>query len=458
MHPNEFIQEKFRNILAVVIPTSLAHLVATMGGFINAFMLSYVNEIAFAAGILIASFQLAIVTVSFALLFSLSAIISRIVGENTQLDRVGSVFGAGCVVSLAISVPIMVVLFYVKPILLAFGQEEELAVICESYFRLFVWSIPASALLGVCTQFMLGVFRQNVVFVFSLSSLIFTTALSYILIFGKLGTPSMGIEGLAWASMVASWLGLSLLLMYIFGSRDYKIYRLTKLKLSTLKKSLSETFKLGLPISIQMGNELFSFMVTTIMVGWIGVVALEAQQVITRYMMLIVIPLFGIAQAGTVLVGRHYGSGNQDLVRSYGVLCIWLGVIYALFMLLIFAVIPQPLIAVFIHGESQDLSNLLPILLVLVAIGQIFDAVRNITTGALRGMQETKYPMLVSIVVIWPVGVPLAYVMGFTLGWGLIGITVAHNISMVISSAILLYYWKQKMTAGERLIAQAEAQ
>jgi MATE family multidrug resistance protein len=196
-----------------------------------------------------------------------------------------------------------------------------------------------------------------------------------------------------------------------------------------------------------MGNEIGSFLVTTLMVGWISVAALEMQQVTTRYLMLLVIPLVGFSQAATIVISRQFGARNTDEVRSTGWFYTGLGLTYAFGILLLFLLFPKQLIGVFIHytPEAEATFHTLSILLVVVAIGQIFDSVRNIITGALRGLLDSKYPMLVSILMIWGVGIPLAYFMGFTLDYGLIGMAIAHNLTMAIGAAVLFVRFQSKV-------------
>lgn len=431
---------RIREALKVSSPIIVSQLLMTASGFITSIMLSNVDSVTFAAGLLIAAINMAIVTVVFGLLFSCSALIGKVVGEGTRLERVGHLFGGASSTGLLISIPVILVLYNIRPLLLMAGQPEAIADLCQVYFRVYVWGVPAIALVSACMQFLLGSFQQGYVFLNSLCNLLILSLLSYALIFGAFGLAPKGLVGLAWASVAVSWFSCIALLLFVALRKRNGPYDLLRFDRAQWLQSARDIVRVGVPISVQMGNEIGSFLVTTLMVGWISVAALEMQQVTTRYLMLLVIPLVGFSQAATIVISRQFGARNTDEVRSTGWFYVGLGVAYAFVVLLLFLIFPKPLIGVFIEytPEADAVFRTLSVLLVVVAIGQIFDAVRNIITGALRGLLDSKYPMLVSIVMIWGGGIPLAYFMGFTLGYGLIGMAVAHSLAMAIGAAVLV--------------------
>jgi multidrug resistance protein, MATE family len=440
-------KSRLQEALKISLPIMAFQFMMMVGGFISNLMLSRVDETSFAAGLLISTVQLSLVTVVFGLLYSLSALIGRVVGEARQPERVGQLFIAGCVVALLICIPTMLLLYFVKPILLALGQPVSMVELCTRYFHIYLWSVPALALISVYVQFLLGTLKQGVVFLYSICNLSVSTLLGYLLVFGKLGLPALGLEGLAWAVSITSWLAALTLGTFILRNSGYRAYALLALRWGNLKQGMGRIVRIGLPISVQMGNEIFSFLVTTIMVGWLGIEALNVQQVATRYLFMLIIPVAGLSQAATVVISKYSGAGDLGEVKRSGKAYAGMGLVYALIVLLAFVLIPGPFIRLFIENkpENAGVYRTLELILVLIAVGQIFDAVRNIITGALRGLQDTKFPMLVSMVIIWPIGVPLIYIMGFTLHGGLVGIAVVQDLGMALGCAILCWRWKNSL-------------
>jgi MATE family multidrug resistance protein len=441
-----------RAVAAVATPVVLSQVLQTLGGFINALILARVSDQAFAAGMLITSFEMTVITVSFAVVYALSAMFSRVIGEGRNPERIGLLFSAGTVLALVIAAVNMVVLWNVGPILHALKQPEALTGLCERYFRVFVWSLPIMALRSVFSQFVIGIFKQAVVFYWSGVSLLLGAACSFVLTFGKFGLPALGIEGVAWGSMTASMVGFVVLAAYIFAWPEHRVYRLLQFDLTKLRRPMVRILGVGVPICIQMGNELMAFFVTTMMVGRLGVEALAAKQVMTRYLMLLVIPIFGISQASAVLVGREFGAKNFYRAKAYANTCIAVGFVYSFAVLFVFAFAPGPFIRLFLTSSARDeLMSVIAKLLVIMAIGQVFDSARNIATGALRGLQSTKIPMLVGIVTMWLLAIPLSYVMGFPLKMGLIGMAAAHSAVMAVSATILVLQWNK---VSQRLFSE----
>lgn len=440
--PKSTVQEA----LKISLPIMISQFVVMISGFVSNLLLSRVDATTFAAGLVINSIQMLLMTVVFGMLFALSPLVGHVKGEGKEPERIGHLFIGALVVALLLCVPTIVVLVFIGPILRALHQPPELVSACAGFFRIYVYSLPAVGIISVCIQLLLGILKQALVLLYSLCSLLLTTLIGCVLIFGKLGFPALGLDGLAWAQSITAWTAALVLGGFLVSHRSHRPYGLLAMRREPVRQGMSRIVKVGLPISVQMGNEILSFFVTTIMVGWLGIAALNVQQVATRYLLLLVIPIIGLSQAATVVSSRHFGAGRLGAVKQVGDAYLKMGVAYSLIVLAAFALIPSLFVRVFVEDtpENAPLYHTLSIILVLIAIGQIFDAIRNTLTGSLRGLQDTGFPMKVSVILIWPVGVPLAYVMGFTLGWGLVGITVAHDIVMVIGAAILWLRWRNR--------------
>lgn len=438
---------RLREALAISLPIMASQFMIMVGGFLQSLMLSRVDQASFAAGLLISSMQLSLVIVVFGMLYSISSLVGRIMGEGSQPERVGQLFVAGCAVALLVCLPTIALLYFIGPILLALGQSPALVELCTRFFRIYIWAVPALGLVAVCVQLFLGTLKQGLVFLYSIANLLASIGLGYLLIFGKLGLPAMGLDGLAWATLITSWLAALIMIGFVLRHAGYKRYALLTFQWKSLKQNMGSITRIGAPISVQMGNELFSFALTTIMVGWLGVEELNMQQVISRYLLMLVIPAVGLSQAATVVISRQFGAGDFGEIKRTGRVYAAMGVAYAFVVLLMFTAAPNIFIRLFIEDlpENAEMYRKLAIILVLVAVGQLFDVVRNIVTGALRGLQDTKFPMQVSIVTIWLVGAPLAYVMGFILHWGLIGIALANIVGMTLGCIILCWRWSHRL-------------
>lgn len=437
-------------VLGVSIPTMLSQFIMTLGGFISALILSYLSTQVFAASTLILSLQLAITVVPFSLFFCLSPLVSHFVASKENLFRVGALTQASLVISLFVGAILMVLLWQIKPLLLALGQPADLATICDQYFKYFLWCIPATALLRVLFQVAMGLFCQQFVFLVSFLGLLLTTLLGIGLVFGSFGFPKMGVAGLGLSYVIQSAVMLLIFVGYFGLKKTFRPYGFFKMSSRSMLLSFQgRVLKIGSPIIVQTGNEILSFLATTIMVGWLGATALMAKQIVVRYLMLLVIPLFGLSQAASVFVGKFSAQKSVSVMQHAVKICFKIGLIYAGLIVVIFAVAPGPFIRLFLNAEQPGNSfySLVAILLVIVAIGQVFDTIKGVAVGALRGIGDTHYAMVVSLFCVWPIGITLAYLFGFTFHWGLIGMSVAHNIAIAIAAIALYYRWRTRLKA-----------
>jgi multidrug resistance protein, MATE family len=443
---NSSLPSSTREALKIAMPIMVSQFVVMIGGFVSNLLLSRVNATTFAAGLLINGVQMILTTVVFGMLFALSPLVGHVKGEGRDLERIGNLFSAALVVAMLLCVPIIVLLLFISPILMVLRQPPELVSACTDFFRIYIYSVPAIGIISVCVQLLLGILKQALVLLYSLCSLLLATLLGYLLIFGKLGLPMLGLKGLAWAQSITAWTAVLVLGGFVLSHGSHRAYGLLAMRARPVRHGVTRIVKIGLPISVQMGNEILSFFVTTVMVGWLGIAALNMQQVATRYLLLLVIPIVGLSQAATVVASRHFGGGRLGAVKQVGDAYTRLSMIYSLIVLVAFALVPSLFIRVFVADtpENAGIYHMLSIILVLIAVGQIFDAARNTLTGALRGLQDTKFPMIISTILIWPVGVPLAFVMGFALDWGLVGITIAHDVVMMAGAMILWKRWRSR--------------
>ena len=186
------------------------------------------------------------------------------------------------------------------------------------------------------------------------------------------------------------------------------------------------------------------------MAGWLGITALNALQIASQYLLLLVIPIFGISQAISILSSHLIGANQSNLLGTFGASALRLGYLFSCIALGIFILFPTSLISVFINikdiHNSADLIQLISELLIIVVVGQFFDLLRNICSGSLRSMNITVQPMVISMAYIWLLSIPLAYILGFNFKFGLIGIFIAYDIGMMFAGISLYILWLKKVS------------
>jgi len=346
-----------------------------------------------------------------------------------------------------IAVPVIIIQLLIGKILMLFGQLPELAQITQQYFMIYAIAMPAFLWSVACQQVLLAVNQQRFVLFVSIASLVVAVIAAYGFIYGYFGLPRLGVRGLALASVVQAWFGLTCCLAFFYFNKRFKRYELFVWHIPKTFHILKKLFSVGWPISMQAAGDLLFFFVVTLFVGLLGETALGARQIVVQFFLLLVIPIFAISQAGTILVGQARGSRQYEDVRRYGNMVVLIGLGFAVVILLAFVFFPKSLVGLYLSGDTGShaaLEHLAIIVLILTGFRLCFDASMEILMGSLRGLYDTKYPMIATLLVTWLVGLPLVYLFGFVFHWGLIGVTFGGIVMNIVGTAVLWVRWHRK--------------
>jgi|GEM_PF-1822804 len=423
---------------------TLSRSLIMLASFLGVMMIARISHTTLAASGLISATQALIFVVSMSMLFSIGPVVGHAFSGGRKKE-VGSIFQQACLLAIVIGLIGTMVMLHVKTILLAFHQDPQLVTIVQSYFHMYIFGFTPMMIMMACQQIVLATNKQKFVLFTSLWNLTVMLFLAYVLIYGKFGVHRFGVPGLSLAYAINAWIVLGIYFIYLKTDPSFKKYDLFTWRISSNFHIFKKLVKIGWPITLQGASDLFSFFIVVIMVGWIGEYALAAQQIVTQYFLLLVIPLFGLSQASSILIGQARGAKAYTDVKAYGntVLCIGFG--FSIFVVIAFVLFPRELIMLYLsesHPEHiNQIIHLARIVLIMTGFRILFDSSVEILVGSLRGLYDTKWPMMLSIILTWAFGIPLAYVLGFILKWGLVGITISGILGMIIISIILWYRW-----------------
>jgi MATE family multidrug resistance protein len=296
-------------------------------------------------------------------------------------------------------------------------------------------------------QFCYGILKQRLVIVINFLSMMIGIGVAYILIFGKLGMPALGVKGLGLTFAIQAWFDFMVLGTCCYVMKDFKKFELFKKRSYAGFHYAKKIFRIGWPMGLQFGGELGAFFVITMMIGWLGTDALAAVQITQQWMYLIIVPVFAMSEAAGILVGQAVGAkkyhelsavSNSSLIISLG-----------LVMLCNIGFIFFPHFFASFYMNSNDANNviimkLIPPLFMLMAVTLIFNSMRDVISGSLRGLFDTQFPMRVGLLVMWCLVLPLGYLFAFPLHMNVIGFRIGSNIGLLIGAMILLWRWNLK--------------
>jgi MATE family multidrug resistance protein len=197
---------------------------------------------------------------------------------------------------------------------------------------------------------------------------------------------------------------------------------------------------LGVPAALQIILEMAAFGAATIMAAHLNAVALATHEIaLSCAAYTFMVPL-GISAAAAVAVGHAIGAGNPARARRAGWMAVGLGAGFMGLAALAFLLIPRPIME--IYSRDPRILTMGVRILVIVAAFQIFDGCQTVATGALRGLGETRFPMLINFAGYWLFGLPLGALMCFRLGWGLSGLWIGLTVALIVIASLLLRRWQ----------------
>lgn len=346
----------------------------------------------------------------------------------------------GMWILLLFSALVMPLLWYLEPVLIALGQKPEIAALAGDYIRIAQWGMFPALMMMALRAFFAARSRAGIVLWSALIGTLVNGVLNYLLIFGHFGVPEMGVRGAAVASVISSSVIFLIMACWaVFHPRHIE-YRLFQRFWRPEWPAFFEVFRLGLPIGFTILAEAGLFMAASLMMGWLGTVQLAAHGIAIQLASIsFMIPL-GLSHAATVRVGQAYGRGDRESLARAAHTVMGLAVVISFAAGLLFWLVPEALIGLFIDETNLDAADLLaaavPLLLVAGAF-QMVDAIQVIAAGLLRGLKDTRIPMFVAMISYWPIGLSAAYGLGFGLDLGGPGIWAGLAVGLGVAAVLL---------------------
>lgn len=320
------------------------------------------------------------------------------------------------------------------------GQSEVNIEAAGSYLFAISWGIPS--FLGFITlrAFMEAVSRPRIVTVVAIVGVFLNIFLNYILMFGKLGFPAMGLVGTGWASSCVFTFNFLILLVVVAKQKAFKQYHIFSKLGRPDPAYFKDLFRIGWPIGSSMGVEMSLFMFTVFMMGWLGTTELAAHQVAIQCASFTFMVPLGIGMASSVRVGQAIGNKDINGAAIAGFTGIGFSVIFMMVAALFFWVTPRLIISLYLDLElpaNFEVVEMAAGLLMLAAIFQVFDGIQVSVMGALRGMKDTKQPMFICLFAYWGVGLTSGYLLAFHFGYGEKGLWWGLVVGLAAASVLL---------------------
>ncbi|WP_299934642.1 MATE family efflux transporter [uncultured Pelagimonas sp.] len=338
---------------------------------------------------------------------------------------------------------VMPLMWFAEPILSAMGQEAEVAQNAQTYLRIAGWGMLPALGVMVLKSYLAGLEHTRIVLWITLASAVVNIFANYALIFGNWGAPELGLQGAAIASVLSTSAGLVLTILYALRKLPHHQLFVRFWKPDT--DMFLQVFRLGLPIGLTTLAEVALFAFSAVLMGWLGEVPLAAHGAALQIASATFMMHVGLSNAATIRAGNAKGRGDgAHLVRGAKVVIVLSLALVAL-ATAGFLLFPETLLGVFFDPEEAQLGELLRLgtmLLALAALFQLVDAMQVIHLGLLRGLLDTKVPMVMATFAYWVIGLPSAYIFGFVLNWGAAGIWIGLVVGLGLAAVLLAWrFW-----------------
>ncbi len=361
-------------------------------------------------------------------------------GDETSLRRATRM---GMWLSMIFAACALPVFWWSSPVLQALGQDPDLAMAAQGYLRIAGWGIVPALLVMVIKSYLAALERTQIVLWISLLSAVANGLANYALIFGNWGAPELGLQGAAIASLATHLISLIGVIWYaVRALPEHRLFqRLWRLD----PEMFARVFNLGWPISLTSLAETGLFVASALMMGWLGTIPLAAHGIAITLASGTFMVHLGISNAATIRAGNAYGRRDVNHMARGGRTAIVLSLVMSALTVLVFLTVPEFLIDGFLDAGEPARDQIMAIgvgLLAMAALFQLVDGAQVIALGLLRGVQDTKVPMIIAAFSYWGIGMPCSYVLGFVADMGAIGVWLGLVIGLAVAAVLLMIrFW-----------------
>lgn len=450
--PTQFSRRSLLSEMATIVALSLPiianGLLESSGGFMNTFLVAHLGEQELAAAALVSMLFATLMVIFWGTISGVSIVIAHYHGaENTTAIR--GVVRDSIFLSLIIAIPIMILLWFAPDIFQWTGQPAFVVQESRHYLHALVWAIPFDLPGFALMQLFQGISKPRINFIFTLLYMPFYIWINYVFMFGKFGLPMLHLAGIGWGTTLSFIVFLSAIVSFIYFTPRYRDY--LHFSLAAKERYYGEILKIGLPLGLMYSIELGYFLIVAIFFGKISHTMLSAHQITIQYFWVVMNIVFSINQAYSIRIGWRLGRKEPEWILPITVMGTGIIILYSILVGFLYWFMPHQLIHIdFIHAKAPEpaLVTAAVMLFFYIAFFQIAESVRLTLFAILRGLKDTRFTLVNSIIAFWGIALPVGYYLAFIhhkhYAQGLwIGLIFSAIISSIMLSFRLRYIIKK---------------
>jgi MATE family multidrug resistance protein len=435
-------------MFALAAPVVVAELGWITMGMVDTLMVGPLGAEAIGAVGLGSSLFTAVAIFSMGMLLGMDPLVSQAFGAG-RIDECRRWLLHGVCLALILAVPTTVGVFALVASLDSWQMNPAVLRLTRPYLESVAWSLPPLLIYFALRRFLQSVSVVRPIMLTLIGANLLNVVVNWALIYGRLGAPALGVAGAAWAT-VLSRVAMAASLCVVVVRHERRAPLILDVPWRVDLGRLWKLVVLGFPAAMQLTLEVGVFAAASALAGRMLPVSLAAHQIALNLAGFTFMVPLGIASAGAVRVGQAIGRGDHAGAARAGWTALALGALFMSAAALTFTLVPRQLVSAF--TSDPRVLELGASLLAVAAVFQLFDGLQGVGTGVLRGLGDTRTPMLWNLGGHWFVGLPIAYVLAFHAGLGVIGLWWGLSSGLIICGVALLIVWTKRIHAAPRLL------
>ncbi len=452
-HPSRTLwRTELRATLTLAWPLILANLSASLINATDVVLLGRLGPQALAAGALATNLVMSITIFGMGLMIATAPMIASEIGRKRNSVRdVRRTVRQGLWMVVSFCLPVWTLLWFAESIFRALGQQPDLSHGAAQMVHTLMWGMAPFLGMTVLRSFVSAKERTIWTLYVTLVGVIANALLNYGLILGNFGFPQLGLMGAGMGSSIVNLAMFAIMAGIVVLHPDFRRYHLFGRFWRADWPRYRTIVRLGIPIGFTMGFEASVFSAAVFLMGLISTASVAAHAVALQIASLTFMVPLGLAQATTVRVGMGYGRRDAAEIGRAG----WAGFVLGVGFMSVTAVLmwlfPRPLIALFVDAGTpggMNVTQLAVSFLAVAAIFQIVDGAQVMGAAMLRGLQDTRVPMVIALFGYWGIGIGVGTVLAFPMGLEGLGVWIGLATGLAAVSVLMIWRWSRREKLG----------
>lgn len=437
-------REDYSATIKIGVPIVLGQLGIVVVGLVDNIMVGHFSTSDLAA----ASFVNSVFNIPFlfgmGFSYGLTPLVGQFFGRGDKF-RVGGLLRNSLLANFMIGLFLSVVMGIMYLNVHRMGQPEELLPLIRPYFLLQLTSLVFVMMFNSFKQFADGITDTKTSMWIMLSANLLNIIGNSLLIYGVWGLPALGLTGAGISTLTSRIFMFVAFAILFFRKQSYRRYLVGYHRTTYNTGDLKVLNRMGMMVGLQMGMETALFSISGVMIGWLGTVPLAAHQVVASISTLGFMVYYGVGSAVSIRVSNFFGRGDIAGVRRATLAGAHLLGLLAILVSVFFLLVREHI--GWLYTSSEDVVNLVAVLMVILVFYQFGDSLQIIFANALRGVADVTSMAVISFIGYFVIALPVSYICGFVLDWGIEGIWLGYPVGLTLTGGMMcwrFYYFLRK--------------